>query len=176
MRKLLIIGASILQLPAIKKAKEMGFYLGVVDYNPNAVGVPLADEFFCVSTIDIEGVVQVAEEFQPDGIMTLATDMPMRSVAFACNKLGYTVERELGPGEIVELSVGKEIVQLARQIDTFDTSILPYEDCCTVFTPRHPRTRPELAKVEAEERKLPFEALCDAAYATKQTFYVKAEF
>ncbi|MBQ3483459.1 MAG: tRNA 4-thiouridine(8) synthase ThiI [Clostridia bacterium] len=70
----------------------------------------------------------------------------------------------------------EEIVQLARQIDTFDTSILPYEDCCTVFTPRHPRTRPELAKVEAEEQKLPFDALCDAAYATKQTFYVKAEF
>ena len=70
----------------------------------------------------------------------------------------------------------EEIVQIARMIDTFDTSILPYEDCCTVFTPRHPRTRPELAKVLAEEQKLPFDALCDAAYATKQTFYVKAEF
>lgn len=55
MKKLLIIGASILQLPAIKKAKEMGYYVGIIDYNPNAVGVPLADEFFNVSTIDIDG-------------------------------------------------------------------------------------------------------------------------
>lgn len=88
MKKLLIIGASILQLPAIKRAKELGYYVGVIDYNPNAVGVPFADEFFCVSTIDIEGVVKVAEDFRPDGIMTLATDMPMRSIAAACDKLG----------------------------------------------------------------------------------------
>lgn len=47
----------------------------------------------------------------------------------------------------------KEIIEIARKIDTFETSILPYEDCCTVFTPRHPRTRPVLADViEAEER------------------------
>lgn len=86
--KLLIIGASILQLPAIKLAKELGYYVGVIDYNPNAIGVPYADEFFCVSTIDIEGVVQTAESFKPNGIMTLATDMPMRSIAAACEKLG----------------------------------------------------------------------------------------
>ena len=46
-----------------------------------------------------------------------------------------------------------EIVAIARKIDTFETSILPYEDCCTVFTPRHPRTRPkaeEVARIEAE--------------------------
>ncbi len=83
MKKVLIIGASILQLPAIKKARELGYYVGVIDYNPNAVGVPLADEFFEVSTIDIEGVARTAKEFAPDGIMTLATDMPMRSIAQA---------------------------------------------------------------------------------------------
>ena len=88
MKKVLIIGASILQLPAIKKAKELGYYVGVIDYNPNAIGVPYADKFFCVSTIDIEGVVKTAREFSPDGIMTLATDMPMRSIAAACEALG----------------------------------------------------------------------------------------
>jgi biotin carboxylase len=87
-KKLLIIGASILQLPAIKLAKELGYYVGVIDYNPNAMGVPYADEFFNVSTIDIDGVVKTAESFRPDGIMTLATDMPMRSIAAACEKLG----------------------------------------------------------------------------------------
>lgn len=90
MNRLLIIGASILQLPAIKKAKELGLYVGVVDYNPNAIGVPYADEFFNVSTIDEEGVYQAAKAFGADGIMTLATDMPMRSVAYACSKLGLT--------------------------------------------------------------------------------------
>lgn len=86
--KLLIIGASILQLPAIKRAKELGFYVGVIDYNPEAIGIPFADEFFNVSTIDIDGVVKTAEKFRPDGIMTLATDMPMRSIAAACERLG----------------------------------------------------------------------------------------
>lgn len=88
MKKLLIIGASILQLPAIKRAKELGFYVGVIDYNPNAVGIKLADEYFNVSTIDIEGVTRAAREFAPCGIMTLATDMPMRSIAAACSALG----------------------------------------------------------------------------------------
>ena len=87
MKKLLIIGASVLQLPAIKKAKEMGYYVGVIDYDPNAVGIEFADEYFNVSTIDIEGVVKTAKEFAPDGIMTLATDMPMRSIAAAAKEL-----------------------------------------------------------------------------------------
>lgn len=88
MKRILIIGASILQLPAIKKAKDLGFHVGVIDFNPNAIGIPFADEYFNVSTIDIEGVVKTAKEFKPDGIMTLATDMPMRSIAAACQALG----------------------------------------------------------------------------------------
>jgi hypothetical protein len=52
MKKILIIGASVLQLPAILRAKELGFTVGVADYNPNAVGIPYADEYFNVSTID----------------------------------------------------------------------------------------------------------------------------
>lgn len=84
MKKVLIIGASILQLPAIRKAKDLGYYVGVADYNPNAIGIAVADKYFNVSTIDIDGVVKAAKEFKPDGIMTLATDMPMRAVAKAC--------------------------------------------------------------------------------------------
>ncbi len=86
-KKVLIIGASILQLPAIIKAKEMGYYVGVADYNPDAIGISYADEYFNVSTIDVNGVVEIAKVFQPDGVMTLATDMPMRSVAAACEVL-----------------------------------------------------------------------------------------
>ena len=47
-----------------------------------------------------------------------------------------------------------EIISISRKIDTFDISILPFEDCCTVFTPRHPRTRPKLHDVEAAEAAL----------------------
>ena len=56
-----------------------------------------------------------------------------------------------------------EIVTLARQIGTFDTSILPYEDCCTVFTPRHPRTKPRVSEVEAVEKALDVKALVEEA-------------
>lgn len=87
-KRLFILGASVLQLPAIKKAKEMGLYVAVADINPEAVGIPFADEFFKVSTIDEIGVYEAAKHFKADGIVTLATDMPMRSVAYACNKLG----------------------------------------------------------------------------------------
>ena len=57
MSRLLIIGASFLQLPAIVKAKELGHYVAVADYNPKAVGIPYADEYFNASTIDPEAVV-----------------------------------------------------------------------------------------------------------------------
>ena len=58
----------------------------------------------------------------------------------------------------------EEIVRLARKIGTFGTSILPYEDCCTVFTPRHPRTKPKLKDVEAVEAVLDVQALVEEAF------------
>ncbi len=57
----------------------------------------------------------------------------------------------------------EEIVRMARRIGTFDTSILPYEDCCTVFTPKHPRTRPKLKDVELAESALDIQALVNEA-------------
>ena len=63
MKRLFIIGASILQLPAIKKAKELGYYVGVADYNSKAIGVPYADEYFNVSTNDQEGIYESAKAF-----------------------------------------------------------------------------------------------------------------
>ena len=56
-----------------------------------------------------------------------------------------------------------EIIRIAREIGTYETSILPYEDCCTVFTPRHPRLRPILTEVEAAEEKLDVDAMVQAA-------------
>ena len=62
-----------------------------------------------------------------------------------------------------------EIVNEARHFGTFDTSILPFEDCCTVFTPRHPKTQPKIEAVMQEIAKLDFDALLDEAYATMYT-------
>lgn len=57
-----------------------------------------------------------------------------------------------------------ETVAIARKIGTFDTSILPYEDCCTVFTPKHPKTKPSLAELLEEEARYDYAALEDAAF------------
>jgi len=57
----------------------------------------------------------------------------------------------------------KEIIEIARKIGTFETSILPYEDCCTVFTPKHPRTKPRLEDVIAAEAPLNIKELVDEA-------------
>ncbi len=60
----------------------------------------------------------------------------------------------------------EEIVVRAREIGTFETSILPYEDCCTVFTPKHPDTRPDMEEILAEEAKLDVAGLVERALAT----------
>ena len=82
-----------------------------------------------------------------------------------------TMEAMAVTGAVVEMPIlrpcvgldKEEIVQIARKIGTFDTSILPYEDCCTVFTPRHPRLRPLPGEVEAAESKLDIEGMVHAA-------------
>ena len=62
-----------------------------------------------------------------------------------------------------------EIINYARHYGTFDTSILPFEDCCTVFTPRHPKTQPKIELVMKELEKVDFDALLEEAYASMYT-------
>jgi thiamine biosynthesis protein ThiI len=62
-----------------------------------------------------------------------------------------------------------EIVIQARHYGTFDTSILPFEDCCTVFTPRHPKTQPKIEEVMAELSKVDVESLLEEAYNSMYT-------
>ena len=66
-----------------------------------------------------------------------------------------------------------EIIRISREIGTYETSILPYEDCCTVFTPRHPATRPNLEEVRKAEAVLDVEALVDRALAGETWIRVK---
>ena len=67
----------------------------------------------------------------------------------------------------------EEIVRVSRRIGTFDTSILPYEDCCTVFTPRHPKTKPHLDEVREVEAALDVEALCAKAMENREFMRIK---
>ena len=70
----------------------------------------------------------------------------------------------------------EEIVQTARKIGTFETSIQPYEDCCTVFTPRHPKTKPTIEGVLEQQNRLPFDALVEEALATETVEHIRTEF
>lgn len=70
----------------------------------------------------------------------------------------------------------EEIVTVSRNIDTYDISVQPFEDCCTVFTPKHPKTRPELQKVLDQENKLDFESLIEKALETETVHHIKAEY
>lgn len=88
MKKLMILGASILQLPAIKKAQELGYQVVVVDMNPDAIGFKeegISKEV--ISTIDIPLVAEAAKRHKINGIMTLASDMPMRTVATVAKEM-----------------------------------------------------------------------------------------
>ena len=84
-------------------------------------------------------------------------------------------------GDVTELPVlrpligmdKEEIVRIARHIGTFDTSILPYEDCCTVFTPRHPKTKPNVEDVREMEAVLDIEGLCQRAMAEREMVKIR---
>ena len=89
MKKLMVLGASILQLPAIQCAKSMGVQVIAVDMNPDAIGFKEPGiQREIISTIDIPAVVAAAKKHQIDGVMTLASDMPMRTVAAVSKELG----------------------------------------------------------------------------------------
>ena len=89
MKKIMILGASILQLPAIEKAKEMGLEVIAVDMNPEAVGFKVPGVIIeVISTIDTPVILEAAKRHQINGIMTLASDMPMQSVAVVSHEMG----------------------------------------------------------------------------------------
>ena len=88
MQSIFILGASRLQLPAIKKAKEKGLYVYVLDYDPKAPGIQFADQYLEISTIDKEAVYNAANIYKPDYIITSTSDMPVRTVSWVCEKLG----------------------------------------------------------------------------------------
>ena len=67
-----------------------------------------------------------------------------------------------------------DIIAKAQEIGTFETSIEPYEDCCTVFLPKHPTTKPQLDKIEISDSKLDIDALVESAIAEEEIIYIRA--
>ena len=107
-----------------------------------------------------------------DGCGALITGENLGQVA------SQTMEAMAVTGAVVDIPIfmpligmdKEEIVRIARKIGTFETAILPYEDCCTVFTPKHPKTKPTLAQVVNAERKLDREALIQRALENIEKF------
>ena len=109
-----------------------------------------AKEYKCSALITGESLGQVASQtLAAIGVTDSVVDIPIFRPCIGMDK--------------------NEIVIEARKYGTFETSILPFEDCCTVFTPRHPKTQPKLEEVMAELSKVDVEALLDEAYATMTT-------
>ena len=87
-KKMMILGASALQVPAIEKAKELGYQIILVDYDENAVGFPLADVKLVISTLDQEEVYRQALIYEPDVILTSTSDGPVRTASYVNERLG----------------------------------------------------------------------------------------
>jgi thiamine biosynthesis protein ThiI len=70
----------------------------------------------------------------------------------------------------------QDIVAIAEKIDTYETSILPYEDCCTIFVAKHPVTKPKLERIKKSERNLSekIDELFKTAIETTETIMVEA--
>ena len=100
----------------------------------------------CYQALTDDSVKLTRKDFK----IELSVDKDARTITVADNGIGMDKE---------------EIVKIARKIGTFDTSILPYEDCCTIFTPPHPKIRPELAEILEAEAAMPGLAALEAEAA-----------
>ena len=113
----------------------------------------IAKQNACQALITGESIGQVASQtMEALGCTDIMTDLPVFRPLIGHDKL--------------------EIIRIAEHIGTYETSILPYEDCCTVFTPRHPATKPKKDKAAYEETKLDADALINAALAGTETVLV----
>ena len=150
-----IISLTHIQEELVKHCDEDYFTLLLRRYMM-ALSNKVAERYDCGALITGESVGQVASQtMQAIGVTDAVANIPVFRPCIGMDK--------------------EEIVQLSRKIGAFETSILPYEDCCTVFTPKHPRTKPELDKVIAQEMKLPFDELVEEAYATMKTVRVSID-
>ncbi len=151
-----VVSLTHIQEELVKSCEEDYFTLLLRRYMM-AIADRLAHKLGCGGLITGESLGQVASQtMQAIGVTDPVATLPVFRPCIGMDK--------------------EEIVQIARKIGTFETSIQPYEDCCTVFTPKHPRTRPELAKVLEQEQKLDFEALVQEALDGVTVERIRTEF
>lgn len=151
-----VVSLTHIQEELVKACEEDYFTLLLRRYMMT-IAEKVAREKDCLALITGESLGQVASQtMQALGVTDNAVDMPVFRPCIGMDK--------------------EEIVSIARKIGTFETSIQPYEDCCTVFTPKHPKTKPELEKVKIQENKLDFDALVEEAMGTLYTVHIKAEY
>ena len=151
-------------------------------------------------TVNVVGFTQIQEAIRdncPEEYFTLIMRRFMMEIAqrigkqHGCDALitgenlgqvaSQTMQAMAVTGAVVDVPVfmpligmdKEEIVTIARKIGTMQTSILPYEDCCTVFTPKHPKTKPTLGQLEHAERNLDREALIQQALENVEKIVVK---
>lgn len=105
MKKLLMLGGSMQQIPAIKMAKELGYYVITCDYLPENPGHAYADECYNVSTTDLEGVLVLAKKLEIDGIVAYASDPAAPTAAYVAEKMGLPGN----PYESVKLLTEKDL-------------------------------------------------------------------
>jgi len=144
-----IVSLTHIQEELVKHCEEDYFTLLLRRYMMT-ISERVARDKGCQALITGESLGQVASQtMQALGVTDACVNMPIFRPCIGMDK--------------------EEIVQISRKIGAFETSIQPYEDCCTVFTPKHPRTKPELEKVLAQENKLPFADLVEEALGTMYT-------
>ncbi|MBR5698199.1 MAG: ATP-grasp domain-containing protein [Prevotella sp.] len=90
MKKLLVLAAGILQIPVIKKAREMGYHVIAADGNPEAIGLPLADKAIVANIIDEEEMLRIAREEQIDGVIHPCSEVSMNVMGRINNELGLS--------------------------------------------------------------------------------------
>ncbi len=150
-----VVSLTHIQEELVKNCDEEYFTLLLRRYMM-AIAEKIAKKNDCLALITGESVGQVASQtMHAIAVTDAAVDMPVYRPCIGMDK--------------------EEIVQISRKIDTFETSIQPYEDCCTVFTPKHPKTKPELQRVIEQENKLDFAALVEEAISSAEEVYIPAE-
>lgn len=110
----------------------------------------------CLILINGESVGQVASQTLPSmRVINSVTNIPVIRPVACLDKL--------------------EIIDIAKKIDTYETSILPYEDCCTIFLPKHPVINPKLEKCITYEKSFDYQSLIEEAIQTSETISIKKE-
>ncbi len=151
-----IVSLTHIQEELVKNCEEDYFTLILRRYMM-AIADRLANRLECGGLITGESLGQVASQtMQALGVTDPVATLPVFRPCIGLDK--------------------EEIIQIARRIGTFETSIEPYEDCCTVFTPKHPKTRPVLEQVLEQQNRLDFEALVQEALDGAYVERIRSEF